>query len=554
MLRANRGVTEAWSRVSVGVLPFENLGPADDDYFVAGLTEDVVHRLAGVQILSVVGPNDGGLDTPSELGGSQAAAQAAEYTLRATVERTLDEDTGGTIRVLPSLIRNADGAQLLTEAIDGDASNLFEIQALLAEEVPRALGIPLLSTEREWLKDQPTQNLRAYDLYLRANQYLRGDSSNAADLGRAVGLLEAAVELDTAFVQAHAKLAIAHTSMFLWNHDRSPGRLIAARDAANRAVRMRPDAPMSHVALGWYYYLGLHNYERALRHFELARAVWPGVGDVLVQLGAIRRRQGDLEQALRHQLEALSANPFCATCAAETGVTYLMLRDFAAAEREATRALGIAPGLAYARYVGALARIGAGRGPSMARQMLQPPAGPQELLQLAAGRWGAIPRVLGGDFDDMLTRLVLSSDISDTAGFYLVKAEVNTRRGQPAAAAAHYDSARVVLESQVERLPDNALVRGRLGLAFAGIGRDDDAVREGLEATRLRPMVEDIVDGAVASEVLARIYVMTGDADAAINRLEVLLSGPSLLSRELLRLDPIWAPLADNRRFQELIR
>ncbi|UCD25541.1 MAG: hypothetical protein JSW51_06400 [Gemmatimonadota bacterium] len=551
---SRQAATDSWSRVSVGVLPFENLGPADDEYFVAGLTEDVVHRLAGVQILSVIGPNDGGLDTPGAFAGQEDAALAAQFTLRATVERTPGDESGATIRVLPSLVRNADGAVLWNEPIDGDASDLFELQATLAGEVPRALGIPLLSTERDWLRDQPTENLQAYDLYLRANQYLRGDTSNAGDMSRAVDLLEQAIELDTSFVQAHAKLAIAHTSMFLWNHDRSPGRLIAARDAANRAVRMRPDAPMSHLALGWYYYLGLNNYERALRHFELARAVWPGVSDVLVQLGAIRRRQGDLEQALRNQLEALSANPFCATCAAETAVTYLMLRDYVAAEREATRALGIAPGLTYARHVGALARISAGRGAEMARQLLLPPAGPQELVQLAAGRWGAIPRILGGDYDEMLSRLALSSDISDTAGFYLVKAELADRRDQPSAAGAYYDSARVRLESQIERLPDDALLRGRLGLAYAGLGRRDDAVREGLEATRLRPMVEDVVDGAVASEVLARIYAMVGEADAAIGRLEVLLSGPSLLSGELLLLDPVWAPLAGNQRFQDMVR
>jgi DNA-binding SARP family transcriptional activator/TolB-like protein len=547
-------VPEPWSRVSLGILPFENLGSADDGYFVAGLTEDLVHRLAGVQILNVVGPSEVGIDAPDAPTGHQAAALGAEYTLRATVERRMTQGVAESLRVQPSLIRTADGAQLWTDAIDSDVSGLFDVQARLAEEVTRVLRIPLLATEREWLRAQPTQDLDAYDLYSRANGYLRGDSATARDLTRAVELLEGAIELDTAFVQAHAKLAIAHTSMFLWNYDRSPGRLNAARDAANRAVRMRPDAPMSHLALGWYYYLGLQNYERALRHFELARAVWPGVSDVLVQLGAIRRRQGDLEQALRNQLEALSANPYCARCAAETGETYLMLRDFAAAEREATRALGIAPDLAYARHVGALARISGGRGPAMARRMLQPPEDPQALIELAVGRWGAILRILNSEYDQLLGRLVLSSDIADTAGFYLARAALAERTAQPAVAAVYYDSARVQLELQVQALPDDARLRGRLGLAYAGLGRKSAAVREGLEATRLRPMVEDIVDGAVASEVLARIYTMVGESDAAISRLEGLLSGPSLLSNELLRLDPVWAPLTDHSRFQRLIR
>ena len=551
---SRQNIAEPWSRVSVGVLPFENLGSPDDDYLVAGLTEDVVHRLGGVQILSVVGPNYGGVDTPDDLAGDEDAALGAQYTLRATVERVRNEGATDSLRVLPSLIRAADGVQLWTETIDEDISGLFGVQALLAEEVPRVLGIPLMSTEREWLRAQPTQDLQAYDLYLRANQYLGGDASNADDLGKAVELLQSAITLDSGFVQAHARLAIAHMSMFLWNHDRTPGRLMAARDAANWAVRMRPDAPMSHLALGWYYYLGLHNYERALRHFELARAVWPGVGDVLVQLGAIRRRQGDLEQALTNQLEALSANPLCATCAAEAAVTYLMLRNFDAAEREAARAVEIAPGLSYARHVGALARISGGQGIEMARQMLRPPLGSHELVQLAAGRWGAIPRILGAEYDEMLDHLVLNSDIVDTAGYYLVKAELAARRGQPRRAEAYYDSASVVLEVRVNDLPHDARLRGLLGVAFAGQGRRDDAVREGVEATRLVPMADDVVDGAVASEVLARIYTMLGESDSAIGRLEMLLSGPSLLSKELLRLDPVWVSLAENPRFLRLIR
>jgi DNA-binding SARP family transcriptional activator/TolB-like protein/Tfp pilus assembly protein PilF len=545
-------VAESWSRVSVGVLPFGNIGFPEYDYFAAGLTEDVVHRLAGVQILSVLGPNEGALRTFDDREGSEDAALGADYTLRATVERV--RGVGGTesIRLRPSLFRSTDGVEIWSETIDRDLASLFDMQAFLAEEITRVLGIPLMSTERDWLTAQPTQDLHAYDLYLRANQYLREDTSSETDLSRAVALLDSATALDTAFVQAHAMLAIAHTSMFVSSQDRSPGRLIAAREAADRAMRMRPDAPMSHLAFGWYYYLGLHNYDRALRHFELARAVWPGVSDLLVQLGDIRRRQGDLEQALKDHLEAERAAPRCATCAAETAVTYLMMRNFTAAEREAERALEIAPDLAHARCAGGLARISAGQDPRLARQMVPPPEDPQALVELAAGRWGAIPRILGGQYDAVLEDLTLSPAISDTAGFYLVKAELTARHDQAALARDYYDSARVRLESLTQQQPDDALLRGRLGLAYAGLGWKDAAIREGLEATRLRPTSDDLIDGAVASELLARIYAMVGEADAAISRLEVLLSGPSLLSSELLRLDPIWAPLADNPRFQRM--
>ena len=542
------------SRVIVGVLPFENLGSPDDDYFIAGLTEDIVYRLGGVRSLSVVGPNDGRFDTPDNPGGYDEAALGAEYTVHAAVELRRNAGAPQSIRVSLSLLHPADGVQISSETFEDNIAGLFQLQGLLAEEVPRALGIHLLSTEREWLRAQPTLDLQAYDRYLRASEYLRGDASNAGNVRTAVELFENAVSLDTGFVRAHAKLAIAHTAMYLWNHDRSPGRLVAARAAADRALHLRADAPMGHLALGLYYYWGIHNYDRAVRHLELARTTWPAVSDVLVLVGAIRRRQGDLDQALTNHREALAANPSCATCAAELAATYLMLRDFDAAEREAARAMGLAPALSYPRLVGALACISARQDTEAARQTLPALMRAQELVQLAAGRWGAIPRILGGEYDEMLERAVLTSDIADTAGYYLAKAELASRKSEVPQARGYFESARAVLKSQVSAQPDDALLRGRLGLAYAGLGRRHEAIHEGVEATRLLPVADDVVDGTVACEMLARIYAMLGEPDAAIGKLEMLLSGPSLLSKQILRLDPVWAPLAGHPRFQRLIR
>jgi serine/threonine-protein kinase len=538
--------------VRVAVLPFENLGSAEDDYFAAGLADDLVNRLAGVQRLSIVNPSDGGFDTPEGLEGYANPGLGAEFTLRASIERVQCAGAPQRLRVIPSLVRVADGVQLWTDAFEEDLPQMFDVQARIAEEVSGLLGIRPLSTEREWLRATPTNDLEAYDLYLQANEALRGDVRSAENMRTAVALAERAVTLDTGFVQAHARLAIAHTSMYWWNHDRSPERLAAARAAADRAVQLGPDMPMSHLALGWYYYWGLRDYNRALRHFELARTNWPGVSDVLMLVGAIRRRQGDFEQALDNQHEALSANPTCATCAAEAAVTYLMLRDFDAAEREVTRAIAAGPGFSYPRNVGALTRLSVRGDTGAAREILAPPATGQSLVYLAAGLWGAIPRILGGEYDRGLDHLSLGPEIADTAGYFLVKADLAARTLQPLLARVYYDSARVVLERRVAKLPDDPQLRSRLGVAYAGLGRADDAVREGTEATRLWPIAEDAVDGTVACEALARIYTMLGEQDAAIDKLEMLLSVPSLLSRQLLQLDPVWASLREHPRFQRL--
>jgi serine/threonine-protein kinase len=472
------------------------------------------------------------------------------------VERPPGPEARRPIRVVASLARNEDGEHLWNETIEELPANLFGLQTRLAEAVPRALGIPLHSNEREWLRTNPTDNLRAYEQYLRGGQYLRRGRTDAALLRTAIRLFRSAQSLDSGFVHAYAKLSIAHTTIFSESFDRSPGRLVEAKAAADRAVFLGAGAPISHFAMAWYYYLGTREYDRALRHFEIANASWAGLGGVSVYLGDIRRRRGDLEQALADYGDAVAANPSCVMCVAEAAVTHMMLGDFDAAEREAARAVAMAPDLPYPRRVAAMVQISGGGSVETARRLLGPANGlsEQQLMELAAGRWGAVPRILAGDFDVAVNGLVLTTAVLDTAAYFLAKAELATRRNEHVQAGAYYDFAGAKLVSLVRELPDDARLRGRLSLAYAGLGRRDEAVAEGLEATRLIPLSEDLLDGAETSEILARVYVMLDEADAAISRLETLLAEPTLMTKELLRLDPVWAALRENHRFQRLIR
>jgi serine/threonine-protein kinase len=539
--------------VSLAVLPFENLGSPQDDYFVVGLAEDIVCRLAGVQRLSLVGPNDGGLDAPDDGEVFSGASLAADYVLRGTFERAREPDGSRYVRLTPSLTRVADGAQIWTENIEGAAHRVFDGQVRIVENIVRSLGISLLSTERDWLRATPTSDPEAFDLFLLGNENLRKSANDALAARAAVDFYERATARDPNFVRAFAKLAIAHTSMFWWNHDHTAQRLAAARSAADTAVRLRPDMPCCHLALGWYYYWGERDYDRALRHFELARTNWPGVSDVLVLVAGIRRRQGDFECSLANHKEAATIDPSCATCLVGAGFTHLILREFETAEREALGALAIAPGFQYAQNVVAMARLSNGGDSAGAREMLGMPTDDAQVLRLFNGPWSALPRVFGGEYDSAVLSMNLDRDITDSAGYYLAKADVATRTDMHSAGTAYYDSARTILEHQVAALPEDPGLRSRLGLAYAGLDMRQEAVREGTEATRLRPVSEDAVDGPLATEMLARIYTMLGDADDAIDRLEILLSIPSHLSVESLRLDPLWAPLRHHERFLRLV-
>ncbi|MFB3111982.1 MAG: hypothetical protein ACE10G_08115, partial [Gemmatimonadales bacterium] len=118
---------------------------------------------------------------------------------------------------------------------------------------------------------------------------------------------------------------------------------------------------------------------------------------------------------------------------------------------------------------------------------------------------------------------------------------------------AYYDSTRSILETKTEERPDDSRYRSALGIAYAGLGRKADAIREGELAVELLPMSKEAWRGAHRVEDLARIYAMVGEYDAAIDQLEILLAVPSPTAVPMLRIDPTWEPLRGHPRFQRLL-
>ncbi len=121
-------------------------------------------------------------------------------------------------------------------------------------------------------------------------------------------------------------------------------------------------------------------------------------------------------------------------------------------------------------------------------------------------------------------------------------------------AKKYYDEARSVLESKIREQPEDARFHSSLGVAYAGLGRKQDAIREGKLAVELLPVTKEAWRGLHLVEDLAKIYVMVGEFDAAINQIEYLLSIPGELSIPLLQLDPIWDPLHYHPRYKKLIQ
>jgi len=533
------------------VLPFENLGPAADSYFATGLTDEVTTRLAGVHGLRVYKNRDGvATQIIKELG--------VDYILEGTIQRARPSDPNSPVRIRPQLFRASDDSLVWAKPYDNDMREVLQIQSDLAEEVSQVLDITLLGPERNALQSKPTENTRAYEYYLRGNEYFRR-SYLENDVMIAIRMYEKAVELDPPFAQAYARLSEAHLNMYWFNYDHSEQRLAMAKQAADKAFQLNPDQPEAHMALGWYYYQGHLDYDCALEEFTIARKSQPNNSDLLFGIGAVQRRQGKFEEALANIKRAAELDPLSHTLAWEVGVTFVLLRKYAEAEHYLSRAIELAPDrpIPYSWKV-KLYLFWEGKTDKARAVLDEASQNIGSLEDRFTVLWSVLLDVFDGDYQKALAQLSLWKLEAFNSQFYFIPkaqlyAQINGLMGNQQLEQAYYESARSILETKIQEQPEDARLHSALGIAYAGLGRKEDALREGKLGVKLLPVSKEAWRGLYRVEDLTRIYVMVGESDAAIDQLEFLLSRPGEMSIPLLRLDPAWDPLRNHPRFKKLI-
>ena len=556
----------------LAVLPFENMGAASDAYFADGLTEEVRGRLARMSGLQVIG----GASARQYKGTTKPARQIARelgatHLLTGTVRWERGADGGGRVRVSPELVRAADQASVWSEPVEGPLTDVFQLQASVAERVAAALDVALGNGDRRVVDSlRPTTNVAAYDAYLRGVAYSAQDLVTRAGRRAAATAFERAVALDPRFAAAHARLAQVY--VIEHNYSGTPGMMARARASANRALAL--DSASVNARLAQASVLASDgDGEGAYRAAIAAQRLAPGNADVAVELG-------DVLMQLERDADAIPA--------------------YQGAERLEPR-MALAPGMlagayeAVGRYEDALAARE--REIALSPQGTEPyiwQAGLHLLLRAdtAAAR-RTLARAEPGPLVDKLARVpspdrgrtlwmgvlpaavLAAQDTMTLAGFlregqtpdlyHLMKARHFWMTGHPARARAHADSIIALLAPALRRGADTTsdfgtyTRRTTLAEAYAYAGRPGDAaplldsyvadVRRGWSRTyMLRP--------AFALVTAAYVDVLIGRRDLAVARLEEALRTPSgarWISRALLRADPWWAPLHGHPAFERLI-
>lgn len=545
-------------RTKLVVLPFENLGPAEHEYFADGITDEITSRLAAINGLGVISRTSAvqykGTDKTLKEVGEELDV---DYVLEGTILWQERPDAPSRVRVTPQLIRVSDDTHVWADRYDAVLADIFEVQSTIARQVIAALNVALLEPERELIEARPTDDLEAYDYYLRGNDYY-GRSIAPQAMESAIRLYTQAVEADSQFALAWARLAQAYLRYFWFGYDPVRDHVGLAKAAIDRALQLAPDLPEAHTALGFYHYWGHLNYESALEQFEIARAAKPNDAGLWSGISYVNRRQSNWEASLAAMDRAIELDPLSYEFFWNQGLTYQILKRYDEAEQLYDRSISLAPDAADAYNMKALlylVRDGGGEGMRTLLRTVASASDTRRFIQQMANVFGkaALFRI-EPDYRDLLTQLSIEEIGPQTSAYYLARTGYYGADVPADLERAYYDSARVVLEQATGSRPQQAVLRAQIGIALAGLGRAEEAVQAGLAAATSMPVERNALEGNAIAEILAEIYMMVGEEEQAIEQLEQVFSTPAYyLSGPQLRADPFWAPLRGNARFERLL-
>ncbi len=412
----------------------------------------------------------------------------------------------------------------------------------------------LLDHERRAVEVRPTESLDAYQAYLQGHYYSRQPHFSLESWKRAVQSYERAVELDPGFALALAELSQAHARLYYMRHDLSEERRNLARRAAERALELAPESPEVHLALGYYFLWTERDVDQALEEFAFASRNLPESAEVLAAKAEAFRLRGSWEESLNHYRRAVELSPRDASHVLEVGINCWWMRRYADALDACNEAVSLAPDQAWPYLIKAMNYWSWDGAVQEARVALEA-VSPEHSWSPWAWFW---QEIYEGRYQKALDRLSCTSGEWSRLKMWarpksLLSACAYELLKEPQLALAAYESAKILLEPEVRANPNDPRYHSSLGIAYAGLGLKEEAIREGKRAVELLPIAKDAAYGLPYVHDLARIYAIVGEDAAALDELEYLLSIPSWWSVPLLQIDPRWDRIRDHPRFQRML-
>ena len=533
------------------MLPFENLSEEKENAFLAdSIQDELLSNLSKIKDLKVISRTS---VMQYKSGITRNLKEIAQQLGVSNVVEGSVRRSGNHVRVSVQLIDAQTDRRLWVQNYDRTLADSITLQDELATEIAGALGATLNPQEKVRLAAKPTNNVAAYDAYLRGRAFAAGLQFDRSNVESAIDSYQDAVKLDPSFALAWAYLSCARSGSYWIGYDPTPARLAAAKDAVDRALVLDPNLPETHLALGYYRYYGQRDFTGALAEFKQAEQALPNNVDVIRAIALIQRRIGQWDQAITGLRRVIELDPRHIQAYTDLAITYRCLRRFPEALATVDRVLALEPANEYALWskAGVLWAMGD-------LQAVEPLLANPGIHPLVRGVQALFQRRYTAAIEILSKALAAQTDPETHNNEELLLGLSQQRAGDVAAARTTHQQAAQDFRRELEKVaPDSfqeAGLHAFLGGAYAGLGEAASAIAEGQKAMAMDPTSKNPFEGPVEEERMANIYALLGNADHAIPILKRLLQIPywRAITPALLRLDPIWDQIRNDPRFQEL--
>jgi serine/threonine-protein kinase len=543
---------------SIAVLPFENFSADKENaYFADGVQDDILTALSKVADLKVISRTSVMSYTAGANRNLREIAQAlgVSHVVEGSVRRS-----DGKVRVSAQLIDARTDAHLWADTYDRNIADVFAIQSDIAKAIVEQLRARLSPSEKAAIEEQPTKDITAHDLYVRAkllNESSSFDARRLEKLVEATGLLDQAVTRDPDFLLAHCLLANTHGIIYFYGLDHTPARVALAEAAVNAAARLRPNAGETHLARAELFYRCYLDYDRARPELALAQRVLPNNAQVLALTSFVDRRQSRWNEAVRGLERALELDPRNWYYLQQLSLSYRFLRRYDEEAAALDRVIAILPDDVITKVARGWVEVEwkADLGPlanTIESILKQNPAAVTTFTQyyFGLGLYQRDVKAAENAIAAMPAEGLGLDQIPLPVPFY--KGLVARMQGDSAAAQSAFLAARAEMERIVQEQPNYASGVCTLALIDAGLGRKQQAIDEARRACQLLPIAKDSINGVHMMEFLAVVYAWTGEKDQAIEQLRATLSYPGIISYGELKFHPNWDALRGDPRFEQI--